>query len=170
MICLIDNFAFSQNTKDSLTVKKHSPKTATILSACIPGLGQAYNKKYWKIPVIYIGIAAFSYFAVDNNKQYLIFKQAYKYRTDTSSATVDQFVNILTTPDLLSEKDRWRKYRDMCIIGGFAFYILNIIDANVDANLFNYEINDDLSFRLEPIINCNSAKYQLPGFRFVFTF
>jgi len=170
LICLIDSFAFSQNTKDSSVVKIHSPKKASILSACVPGLGQAYNKKYWKIPLIYAGIAAFTYFAIDNNKEYLMFKQAYKYRTDTSSATIDQFVNILSTQDLLDEKNRWRKYRDMCIIGGFAFYILNIIDANVDANLFNYEINEDLSIKVEPLINCYTTIYKARGIKFIFTF
>jgi hypothetical protein len=169
-ICLISNFSFSQSTADSSVVKKHSPKTASILSACVPGLGQAYNKKYWKIPVIYAGIAAFTYFANDNNKEYLKYKQAYKFRTDTSSGTIDQYVNILTTQNLLDEKNRWRKYRDICIIGGFAFYILNIIDANVDANLFNYEINEDLSIKFEPVINCYSNIYKIPCFTFTITF
>ena len=168
--CLSAKFSFSQLATDTLAVNKHSPKKASIFSAVIPGLGQAYNHKYWKIPVIYAGITAFTYFAIDNNKQYLIYKQAYKYRTDTSAATIDQFVNILTTQNLLDEKDRWRKYRDMCIIGGFAFYILNIIDANVDANLFNYEINEDLSIKVEPIINCFTNNYIYNGFRFTFSF
>jgi len=160
----------SQNIKDSVIVKKHSPKTATILSACVPGLGQIYNKKYWKPPVIYAGIAAFAYFAIDNNNEYLMYKHAYKYRTDADTATIDKFVNILTTEALLSEKDRWRKYRDICIIGVSALYILNIIDANVDANLFNYDISDDLTLRIEPILNSYSTYNKSFGFKIFLKF
>ena len=167
--CLSAKFSFSQVNDDTLASKKHSPKKASLFSAVIPGLGQAYNQKYWKIPVIYAGITAFTYFAIDNNKQYLIYKEAYKFRTDTSAATIDKFVNILTTQNLLDEKNRWRKYRDMCIIGGFALYILNIIDANVDANLFNYEINQDLSIKIEPVINCITNNYIYSGLRFTFS-
>lgn len=169
-MCYLNSTKVYSQVIDTTKAKVHSPKKATIMSACLPGLGQVYNKKYWMIPVFYIATPAFIYLGIDNNKQYLIYKKAYKYRTDTSSATVDIFENILTTEALQWEKDKFRKNRDWCIIGVSAMYILNIIEANVSANFFNYDISDDLSFRYEPIINTYSANRNTFGLRLVLTF
>ncbi len=146
--------SFGQNQENdttSVSVKKHSPTRASLFSTVIPGLGQAYNKKYWKVPVIYAGFGALFYFAIDNNKEYQKFKDAYEVRTDTNSTAIDVFANTnATLDDIIKGKDRWRRYRDLDYIGIAVLYILNIVDASVDAHFFDYDISDDLSLRIEP--------------------
>lgn len=133
---------------DSLNVTNiHSPKKATIYSAVLPGLGQAYNKKYWKIPIVYAGIGTLSYFIVDNQKEFNRFKNAYKIRMDNGQ---DEFYEILNEQGLINEMDRWRRYRDFCIIGTALVYILQIVDANVDAHLYDFDVGDNLTLRVFP--------------------
>ncbi len=143
----------SQNEQadtSSVVVKKHSAKKATLFSTFVPGLGQIYNGKWWKAPVIYAGAATFVYFIDFNNKNYQDFKLAYKYRIDNDSTTVDPYL-WASKETLLKEKDRWRRYRDLNIIGLTALYMLNIIDANVDAHFFDYDISNDLSLNVQPL-------------------
>lgn len=142
----------SQSIPDSLKIKKHSPKLASIMSAAIPGLGQVYNKKYWKVPIIYAAFVA-DYFAYSyNQKGYTKYKQAYIYRTDSDSSTIDEFEGILDETNLKSFRDDYRKYRDLNFIIAAGIYVLNIIDANVDAQLFYFDVSDDLSLKVEPVI------------------
>ncbi|MEL7585467.1 MAG: DUF5683 domain-containing protein [Prolixibacteraceae bacterium] len=142
----------------------HSPKRATIYSAVFPGLGQLYNRKYWKVPIIYIGLASLIY-AIDwNNDYYVLYRQAYADIIDddptsnsfrdldiegnwdfNNPSQVQQF-----TTRLERAKESSRRYRDLCIIGTAAFYALNIIDATVDAHLFNFDISDDLTMNWMP--------------------
>jgi hypothetical protein len=149
---------------DSLPV--HSPKKASIFSACLPGLGQAYNKKYWKIPIIYGGFATLGYFIRWNNQNYTVSKQAYKDLTDTDPATDSYkklkeiiYFNLNNPSDvvnlkqgLISNQDYYRRNRDLLIIVTIAFYGLNIIDASVDAHFYHFDISDDLSLHVQPII------------------
>lgn len=127
----------------------HSPHRATMYSAVLPGLGQAYNKKYWKIPVIYGLAGTFVYLIDYNNKQYVKYKNAY---SDMNDGLISQF-EVYTNTEILGKiKDSYRRDRDFNIILLSFTYVLNIIDATVDAHLYNYEINDDLSLRLEPTL------------------
>jgi len=150
---LFFNCTFSQvdtlNKKND-SLRFHSPKKAALFSAIVPGLGQAYNKKYWKIALIYVAAGALTYYAIDNNKEYQKFRTAYNLRTDNDSTTIDQFAKIYPDYVLLDEVDRWRRYRDLNIVGLVLVYVLNIVDANVDAHLFDFNINNDLSLRVEP--------------------
>jgi hypothetical protein len=134
--------------KDSVT-RIHSPKKATIMSACLPGLGQAYNKKYWKIPVLYAGIGTFVYFISYTNGQYHTFKDAYLLRTDGDSTTVDDQPDY-SESQLKENVDFYRRYRDLNVILLAAVYTLNIVDANVDAHLFTFDVSNDLSMSLHP--------------------
>ena len=146
-----NNNAQNNNISDSVKIKKHSPKLATYFSMAIPGMGQIYNKQYWKVPIIYIGFGSLIYFADNNNNYYQKYKTAYQYRTDGDSTTVDAYP-WASEESLLNQKDYWRRNRDLCYIGAFALYILNIIDASVDANFYDYDISDDLSLRVEPML------------------
>lgn len=137
---------------DSLKIKKHSPRLASIMSAAIPGLGQVYNKKYWKPPIIYAAFAVDYYAYAYNQKGYEKYKQAYLYRTDGDSLTIDDFVDIYEESTLKSFRDDYRKYRDLNYIIAAGIYILNIIDANVDAHLFYFDVSDDLSLQLDPVV------------------
>ncbi len=147
----------------------HSPRKASIYSAVLPGLGQAYNKKYWKIPLIYGGFGAFGYFIGWNNKNYKQANRAYKDLTDADPAT-DSYMKLkqiiyydLTKASdvaslkqgLLSSQDYFRRNRDLLIIVTAAFYGLNIIDASVDAHFFNFDISDDLTLNWEPVLQRN---------------
>jgi hypothetical protein len=153
-------------SKNDTTVKEkqkyHSPKKATLMSAIVPGLGQIYNKKYWKLPIIYGGFAALIYSLDFNQSEYVRFRDAYKYRVDNNPATVDNYVGILRDDDLFALQKSYNRYRDLSVIGLGLLYVLNIVDASVDAHLFTFDVGDDLSFNIHPtIINiANSNHYQ----------
>lgn len=122
------------------------------MSVVIPGLGQIYNKKYWKVPLIYGGVAALVYYGNSNNDYYVIFRDAYNIKKGTIEGTIPEEISQLDDQALVSWREKYRRSRDLCIIGLFGIYMLNIIDANVDAYLFNFDVSDDLSLRIEPMI------------------
>ncbi|HNR21175.1 MAG TPA: DUF5683 domain-containing protein [Bacteroidia bacterium] len=149
---LLPAFGLSQNktsTTDSV-VLKHSPHKATIYSTVLPGLGQAYNKKYWKIPIIYVGFGVSGYFAVDNQKQYKKYKEAYAVRLDGDENTIDQFADSYTDEDLRLLKNFYRRNRDLSYVSIGLIYVLNIVDATVDAHLFQFNVDDNLSLQWSP--------------------
>lgn len=144
--------AGAQVPKDSLSIM-HSPSRASIMSAILPGAGQAYNKKYWKIPVIYAGFAGLGYLVKTNNDEYKIFKEAYRLRLDGDESTTDEFVSVYADQDLVTLKNFYRRNRDLSIIGIGVLYILNIVDAAVDAHLFYFNVSDDLTMHIRPDYN-----------------
>ncbi len=151
---------FSQTTKTDKTevadsVIIHSSKKATLYSTFLPGLGQVYNKKYWKVPVIYGLFGTFTYFMIYNNNQYQIYRQAYKDRVEgiTKQQDEGEYIELLDNEQLKTEMKRWERNRNFNIIGIFLTYIANVIDANVDAHFFDYDISDDLSLHLTPCVN-----------------
>lgn len=143
--------AFGQEViveKDTIVEKSKADRTvkrATLFSVVIPSAGQIYNKKYWKAPIVWAGIGALSYFAYDNNQEFLRYKNAYLYRQDGG---VDEFADILNEDGLVNEMDRWRRYRDLNLIGALLFYVVQIVDANVDASLADFDVSNDLSLRI----------------------
>lgn len=140
----------NKTTATDSMVLAHSPHKATVYSAVLPGLGQAYNKKYWKIPVIYVGFGVSGYFAVDNQKQYKKYKEAYATRLDGNENTVDQFADSYTDEDLRLLKNFYRRNRDLSYVSIGLIYVLNIVDAAVDAHLFKFNVDDDLSLEWAP--------------------
>jgi len=138
---------------DSILEKLHSPKKATIMSLCLPGLGQIYNKKYWKVPIIYAGFGVLSYLIVFNTNYYLTYKSAYieSFNGD-SSGNYSDIVRKYPTSSILSAREYYRRNLEISIIFTAVLYILNITDAAVDANLFTYDIKKDLSFKVEPAL------------------
>ena len=138
--------------EDTLKKKKHSPRLAMLMSAVIPGSGQAYNKKYWKIPVVYAGLGVLGYFAYRNGNYYKSFKSAYTelYNSNNRDSTIYLYGVDYTLNGLDAGKNYYRRYRDMYSIFTVGFYLLNIIDANVDANLYDFDISDDISLRISP--------------------
>lgn len=136
---------------DSSIENVHSPKRAGWMSAALPGLGQAYNKKYWKIPIIYIAFGGITYYLISNQINYLAYRDAYKLRIDGGLNTVDKFPQLSTDAIRLYKNYYWKK-RDLSIILMAALYTLNILDAVVDAHFYTYDISDDLSLRLSPMV------------------
>ena len=138
---------------DSILEKQHSPTKATIMSACLPGLGQVYNKKYWKVPIIYVGLGVLTYFIVSNDQEYSKYKGAYiaSVNNDTTGKYRD-LIKKYSAQDLLSARDYYRRNLEIsCLLTG-VWYILNIVDAAVDANLFTYNISKELSLKVDPVI------------------
>lgn len=133
---------------DSTYLASHKPNKATFMSSLIPGLGQYYNQQYWKIPIIYGGFTGLIYYANYNNFVYKKYKQDYKWATDDDPNTVSRYPK----ENSLKLKNSWRRYRDLCFIGIGALYLLQVIDANVDAHFFDFTIDKDLSIKADPMI------------------
>jgi len=169
--------------KDTVEVV-HSPRKATIYSALLPGLGQAYNKKYWKIPIIYAGFGTIGYFIKWNNDNYKLFRTGYNHLVDGDPETQDyllieavrrnnydldnpnQYNNLRTA--LLRQQDYYRRNRDLLFISFIAFYGLNIIDASVDAHLFDFDISDDLTFNWQPSVKLENQVFYGVNLKFNF--
>ncbi|MGG7036999.1 MAG: DUF5683 domain-containing protein [Flavobacterium sp.] len=144
--------------KDSVKLKEIdplSPSKAAFYSAVLPGLGQAYNKRYWKIPIVYAAIGTSLYFYVDNNKKYHDYRDAYKNRL---AGHEDDQYPYLNNDQLVSAQKFYQRNRDLSMILTVGFYILNIVDANVDAHLLQFNVNDKLSFT--PEIYQNQTNYK----------
>jgi hypothetical protein len=139
------------STKNDSLKKKHSPKKAAIMSAAFPGLGQIYNRKYWKLPIIYGGLGTLGYLITFNSLQYSYYRKAYLAKIDDDPLTIDEFP-FASEDGLRQRLNQHRRTRDMLIAGAVLVYALNIIDASVDAHLFEFDVSDDLSLRVEPVI------------------
>ncbi len=137
--------------KDKEAPKPHSITKAAIYSAVLPGLGQAYNKKYWKIPVIYAGFGVFGYFTVKNNQEFEMFKEAYLWVANGETDTIDNpYAYKYNQTQLKEAMDYYRRNRDLSIILASLWYTLNILEAFVDAHFFDYDISEDLGMRISP--------------------
>lgn len=139
----------------------HSPKKAAALSAMLPGLGQVYNKKYWKVPVIYGALAGLGYFFWYEQVQFDLFTAAYHKSLAGNTTAIDPSLRRYDTATLLEWKNYFNRYRDLSIIGISLVYVVNILDATVDAHLWHFEkkISDDLSLRVSP--GCNPVYGQV---------
>lgn len=150
-------------------MKPHSPKRASIYSAVLPGLGQVYNKAYWKVPVIYTGLAAGVYFIVDNNDQYQDFRSAYNSRfvngEEIDAADYTDKYQTTSSSSLLKLQEFYRNQRDFATIITVGIYLINIVDAAVDAHLFHFDVSEDLSMNVQPILYpTNRFESQTAGF------
>jgi len=129
---------------------RHSPTKATILSAIVPGAGQIYNRKYWKAPIVWAGLGVSIYFIQENNSEYRRYKDAYIALTDNDPNTVDEFNGQFGSEQLLNVTNTYRKWRDLSYICLGAVYILNIVDASVDAHFVRFDVSPDLSLGVGP--------------------
>lgn len=131
------------------SVKPHSAKKATWMSLCLPGLGQAYNKQYYKIPIIYAGLGTAAYFYSINIKEYRLYKEAYAAKINEDTTYKGKLVNY-DLEKIRSDKNYYRKNLELTYISFALIYIFNVIDAAVYAHLFDYDISDDLSISVRP--------------------
>ena len=139
------------STMVSTEIDPLRPSKAAFYSAVLPGLGQAYNKKYWKIPIVYLALGTGVYFYVDNNKQYNRVRDAYKRRL--AGFQDDEFQDRLTDDGLREAQKSFRRNKELSLLVTVGLYALNIIDANVDAHLLQYNVDDNLSFKPHYKIN-----------------
>jgi hypothetical protein len=171
-----DTTIVAAKTKKSL---KLSSMKATMLSAAFPGSGQIYNRKYWKIPVVYAGFASLGYAVVFNTTHYNDYTKAYQDFTDKVPAT-DSYLALIRGLDpvkydpvlnpstynvsdeawvkdgLMRQIDYFKRYRDLSYMGIAAWYIISILDANVDASLADYDIGENINLTFAPV--------QIPGY------
>jgi hypothetical protein len=139
------------------------PTKATWLAVVFPGAGQIYNRKYWKIPIVYGGFAGCAYALSWNNKMFRDYSQAYvdimdgdpntnSYYDLVVGVTIDEKTDTRYGPLLKKRKDYYRRYRDISVFAFIGVYLLSIVDAYVDAELSNFDIGPDLSMRVEPAV------------------
>jgi hypothetical protein len=168
--------AFAQDSISVPAPVKHKlhggdPMKATMMAVVFPGLGQIYNRKYWKIPLVYAGFGSLVYAISFNSSHYITYIQAYQDFTDDIPET-NRFQEIpgikeldpasydkLKKPEsyayykdqMLRMVDYYKRYRDLSYIGIAGWYLISILDANVDASLFNYDISDNLDVAILPM-------------------
>ena len=138
-----------QDLRVSDTIKKTkinmlAPSKAAFYSAVFPGLGQVYNKKYWKLPLVYGALGTTIYFYISNNNKYHAYRDAYKRRLEGFN---DDNYTYLDNSRLIAAQKFYQKNRDLSILLTGLFYVLNIVDANVDAHLMQFNVNDNLTFK-----------------------
>jgi|TARA_B100000497_G_scaffold93013_1_gene103979 hypothetical protein len=155
------NETVSQNKKNtSRALDPLRPAKAAFYSAVLPGLGQAYNKKFWKIPIVYGAIGTGLYFYLDNNKLYKQYRNAYKRRL--AGFTDDEFYGPGDTPFLSDEaliraQRTLKRNKELSMLVTVGLYVLNIIEANVDAHLLQYNLDENLA--LKPFMDFNNPNY-----------
>lgn len=130
----------------------NSVKKATTLSTICPGAGQFYNGSYWKVPIVVGAFATMGYIIDYNSRGYNRYKTAYNLLTDGDDATVDEFNGRYPAEYMKTLKNSYRRNRDLSIIITAGLYLLNIVDAHVDAHLRDYDISDDLAISVTPTI------------------
>ncbi|NCF42832.1 MAG: hypothetical protein GWP32_08115 [Bacteroidetes bacterium] len=155
------NETVSQNKKNtSRALDPLRPAKAAFYSAVLPGLGQAYNKKFWKIPIVYGAIGTGLYFYLDNNKLYKQYRNAYKRRL--AGFTDDEFYGPGDTPFLSDEaliraQRTLKRNKELSMLVTVGLYVSNIIEANVDAHLLQYNLDENLA--LKPFMDFNNPNY-----------
>lgn len=171
-----------QLRKDSIKIAKKrdwatwrpNPKRAMWLALVLPGAGQIYNRKYWKLPIVYGGLVGCAYALRWNNQMYRDYSQAYLdlMDDDPNTQSYNQFLHLGAKIDdsnkaryqklFKSRKDTYRRWRDLSVFCLIGVYALSVIDAYVDASLSEFDISKDLSLRVEPtIINNNHERNPL---------
>lgn len=143
----LDTVRFVQPKK--ARYKNHSPKVAAILSAALPGAGQIYNRRYWKLPIVWGGLAGLGYLWVNENNRYQDARNSYISLIDTDPTNDIPFNGISNASVVQSTKNVYRNQRDMYLLFGILFYGLSIVDATVDAHFMNFDVSDDLSLKLQ---------------------
>jgi hypothetical protein len=161
------------------TVEAYVPSTfkpdaqkSVWLAAVVPGLGQIYNRQYWKVPIVYGGALGLAYGITWNDRMYVDYRKGYVDLKDNDPST-NYFQYLLpegVTLDnsnrsyyervIKTKLDNYRRYRDLCIIASAVLYLLSIVDAYVDAQMFDYDISPDLSLEVAPTVIAPSSAYE----------
>ena len=166
-----DTIAKETKTEKKAKVKKpHSPTKATIMSACLPGLGQIYNRKWWKVPIVYAGLGGLGYLSYRNFYEYRSYLHAYEYNTGdlpegvTLNEHETELANRYAASQLQTYKESYRRDFEFFTILTVVWYGLNIVDACVDGHLYTYDISDDLSFSVDPYLRPMETPVKMPQY------
>jgi hypothetical protein len=162
---LVTHSVFAQSAKDSSTVnqlkdtsnkkavKVFNPRLATIRSAMVPGWGQIYNKKYWKLPLVYGALGTTAGVFIYNVKNYKLLRLAYLYKSDTISSNdvlIDPKFKNLSANSIKVYRNSFRQNVDYSVLFFIIFWGLNVVDATVDAQLKGFDVNDNVTMQLTP--------------------
>ena len=156
--------------KIAKTKKSHSPTKATIMSACLPGVGQVYNRKWWKVPIVYAGLGGLGYLAYSNYSEYRSYLHAYEFLTGDlpEGTTLSQHETDLASKysdsQLQTYKESFRRDFEFYSILTMAWYGMNILDACVDGHLYSYDISDDLSLSIDPYLRSTEPPIKMPQY------
>lgn len=150
--------------------KRHSAKTASWMSAVLPGLGQAYNKRWWKLPIIYAGFAGLGYGIYHFGTNYTGYRNAYRLQVDGDSTTIGSYKGISGTLELKSYRDYHKRNLDIMAVITVVWYALNIVDAAVDAHLFHWNVDDKLALDILPFTPSIGNSQAAFGLSFQFSF
>lgn len=158
LVMLTENI-YAQNLKDSIKIKTHSPHKATMYSLVLPGLGQVYNRQYWKVPVLYAGIATIVYFVSFNSDRYHTYRDEYVARLNNDTLGLNKKFELYSDNTVLLLKNYYQRNLEFTYIMAGVVYLLNLIDASVYAHLFSFDVGNDLSLKIEPMINNNAFSF-----------
>ena len=159
----------AKKAKRDWSTWRPDPKRAMWLAIMLPGAGQIYNRKYWKLPIVYGGFLGCIYAMRWNNQMYLDYSQAYLdiMDKDPKTASYSKFLhlgNAINSTNIeryktifKSRKDKYRRWRDLSFIAMMAVYALSIVDAYVDASLSDFDISKDLSMKVRPTVMGNGS-------------
>lgn len=144
LIAFFVGFSFTTSAQE---YGEKIPKKAGLYSAILPGSGQVYTKKYWKVPIIYGGLITSAYYINESNDLYQLYKSTYLNRLD------GDFTDNLnySDSDLRTLTEHYRRNREVSALLFTLTYILNIVDASVNAHLFDYDVSEDLSLHIQPV-------------------
>jgi hypothetical protein len=134
-------------------IKVFNPRTATLRSAMLPGWGQIYNKKYWKLPLVYGALGTTAYVFFYNIKTYKLLRVAYLYASDTDTSNdhlIDPQFKNLSANSIKLYRNSFRQNVDYSVLFFIVFWGLNVLDATVDAQLKAFDVNDNLSLKISP--------------------
>ncbi len=170
---VLESPAPDQVAYDSLKGKllpfQPNPKKSALYSAIFPGLGQLYNRQYWKLPIVYAGMAAAVYFLIDNSKNYQRYRSAYIARINNPNVQ-DEFTQLGSRQDVQNyvqvNQNAYRKYLDMTILFTGLGYTLQVMDALAFAHLKNFDVSQNISMRVQPVAMPNGD----PGLGLVMKF
>ena len=155
MFLLSVTFAQNDSLKTKLTLStsdlrpRHNPKLASYLSI-IPGAGQVYNKKYWKLPIIYVGLGTAAYLINYYYNETQFYRDEYVYRINSGVPFHNPKLEETATENVLALRNTYRSRMEISIAAFAIIYALNIVDASVDAHLYYFDISDDLSMSIKP--------------------
>jgi hypothetical protein len=176
---IIEPLQTRRTVKELEEERKHIPRRATIRSAILPGWGQIYNKKYWKLPIVYTAIGIPVYLYIDNKNWYDKTRFALtviQNGTGSDPAVLEQvdpklrfmvernYENIVR-----NYRNQFRKNMDYSILYGILMWGLNVVDATVDAHLKEFDISDELSLKIKPTVIPGPGPVPTPGVGFVFS-
>lgn len=136
-------------------IKIHSPKKAAWMSAVLPGLGQGYNKKYWKIPIVYGGFVGLAYGINYNCVFYKKYRDEYRHRLNGETDLYNPKYSGVSDDNINLNKQRFQRNMEIFILVTAAWYLINILDAVVDAHLMSYDISDNLTMHIVPSVQFN---------------